>query len=189
MTFGAGLIAAENWFPGRTLVACQVASDDPSLRGCGELLKPCVWPGSQYHRVTMLSHALTMVGTAPSTSCSLCLTPMLTAHGPRASTEQRSHNGHAWSLADAACPRQDTSGQCSMCPPDQSTSTAMRHRLPLCACTRRGGGGRNSLNRISARGVCSAVHDGGLHPAPCLSNTVGTAMHRAHTFTSGVNPT
>ena len=29
-------------------------------------------------------------------------------------------------------------------------------------------GGRDSLNQISVRGVCSKVHDGGLHPAPCL---------------------
>ena len=40
-------------------------------------------------------------------------------------------------------------------------------------------GGRNSLNQISVRGVCSTVHDGGLHPASCLRYTVGTAMHRA----------
>ena len=34
--------------------------------------------------------------------------------------------------------------------------------------------GRESLNQISVRGVCSTVHDGGLHPAPCLRYTVGT---------------
>ena len=42
--------------------------------------------------------------------------------------------------------------------------------------------GRNSLHQISVRGICSTVHDGGLHPAPCLRYTVGTAMHRALTF-------
>ena len=43
-------------------------------------------------------------------------------------------------------------------------------------------GGRISLNQISVRGECSTVHDGGLHPAPCLPYTVGTAMHRARRF-------
>ena len=51
------------------------------------------------------------------------------------------------------------------------------------------GGGGDSLNQISVRGVCSTVHDGGLHPAPCLQYTVGIAMHRARTFMSAVNPT
>ena len=32
--------------------------------------------------------------------------------------------------------------------------------------------GCNSLNQISVRGVCSAFHDGGLRPAPCLLYTV-----------------
>ena len=37
-------------------------------------------------------------------------------------------------------------------------------------------GGRISLNQISVRGVCSTIHDGGHHLAPCLQYTVGTTM-------------